>query len=846
MTGNISNTNAYEKYIKRLRGEIKEILPQEACELIFSDGKIDSSDVNYLNNYASSSNNQNTSEALSNISQWLDKAINKIENFINLQRLVNNSNSQNTQNTSDNNQDDIDNPLVKNLAALLNMSLDELCETASNLGFTAKEFALGLLDEISKQLGQNQEQTESNTESSSNDNPSSDSSTAATAQTTPQEATNNETEADTKNTQNTEKVDASASTQNTAAASDKATLTGAADNTEEAEETVDSLLNKIFNDPKGIKALDQEDNNGKLSDSEKNKFIEYVKNNNKEIDIEDLKKAYDNILNGKNNITTDGKLDYSKDLDGDLIEQETTNDAQASSTEDSADNTDSASDSASDSTSKSSASPKSSKTNNSSGGGNDSPSSTPSGNDTTNNTTGDSSGIDKNVSLDKLKKQKADLEKNNTIAQESFENAKLNCENNITEKKEAVGNKQKALDEAQKAYENAMNEDDYFKTPEGEELKKNIEENLKAIAEKEEEEKNKILEISNKESALIDAQNNTLTKQAELNQAEYDYTVAQNKVKTLKDIRSKIQDQITDDSGSDKLDQIQNEIIQAEIELKEAQKAKETAEKNLETAKEQEKRIENELKTASEELAEISKNLETLKTKKDEYASQVDENCNQATIQAKNNYTKAKEELDVAQDALADSVGEKVEALNKAQEPIKENREKINELDKLIKEKEAEEKSKDYDKNKEDEYGVNNDGQSIVDLARKYLGKGNQKEFGQPGAWCAAFVRYVSANSGAKILDWYNAIGNKDLCSNITKAAKAAGAVISLSEAQSGDIITFDYNHKGKGDDHVGIITKVDKENGIVYTIEGNYSDKVCEAQYRIDDPDITCCCRMT
>lgn len=124
----------------------------------------------------------------------------------------------------------------------------------------------------------------------------------------------------------------------------------------------------------------------------------------------------------------------------------------------------------------------------------------------------------------------------------------------------------------------------------------------------------------------------------------------------------------------------------------------------------------------------------------------------------------------------------------------------------------------------------------IVSGARKYLGynekDGSYKKFtnGRTEAWCADFATFVARENGSnipnfsgvsQILDW----GRKN--NKFSTTAKA------------GDIVIFKgKNRNGKQVSHTGIVSKV--ENGKVYTIEGNTSDKVAERSYSLSDSRIT------
>lgn len=131
---------------------------------------------------------------------------------------------------------------------------------------------------------------------------------------------------------------------------------------------------------------------------------------------------------------------------------------------------------------------------------------------------------------------------------------------------------------------------------------------------------------------------------------------------------------------------------------------------------------------------------------------------------------------------------------------------------------------------------INNFASRIISGAKKYLGlneaDGSYKKFtgGRTEKWCADFATYVARENGAniphfsgvsQILDWGNKNGRFS------------------TQAKPGDLIIFKgVNKHGKRVSHTGIVEKV--ENGRVYTIEGNTSNKVAARNYALNDSTIT------
>ncbi len=131
---------------------------------------------------------------------------------------------------------------------------------------------------------------------------------------------------------------------------------------------------------------------------------------------------------------------------------------------------------------------------------------------------------------------------------------------------------------------------------------------------------------------------------------------------------------------------------------------------------------------------------------------------------------------------------------------------------------------------------VSNFASKIINGARKYLGfresDGSYKKFtnGRTEAWCADFATYVARECGANIPHFSGV-------SQILSWGKQNNRF--STSAKPGDLIIFKgTNSKGKQVSHTGIVTKV--ENGKVYTIEGNTSDKVAERSYSLNDSRIT------
>lgn len=147
-----------------------------------------------------------------------------------------------------------------------------------------------------------------------------------------------------------------------------------------------------------------------------------------------------------------------------------------------------------------------------------------------------------------------------------------------------------------------------------------------------------------------------------------------------------------------------------------------------------------------------------------------------------------------------------------------------------------------------------NDGQSIIDLAMSFEGK-TQAEMREimrnagyqfdDGAWCADFVSFIAGQTiGEENLpDWYKNC-NRAYCPDILANAKANGATVSVSEAQPGDAILFDWDGDGTAD-HIGYVVSVN-DDGTVNTIEGNTTSNSQVASRKRNPGDIMTCVKLT
>ena len=137
-------------------------------------------------------------------------------------------------------------------------------------------------------------------------------------------------------------------------------------------------------------------------------------------------------------------------------------------------------------------------------------------------------------------------------------------------------------------------------------------------------------------------------------------------------------------------------------------------------------------------------------------------------------------------------------------------------------------------------YKLNGNGDSIVDFAKSFLGKkendGSADIFWQgigknwsskSYPWCAAFVSYVLTQQGIDMTGVHkgsvSGIGKWGEQNNKYKT----GSQANTSNVKAGDVATW---QGGYYSGHTGIVSKV-YSDGTYDTIEGNYSNKVCEVK---------------
>ncbi len=112
--------------------------------------------------------------------------------------------------------------------------------------------------------------------------------------------------------------------------------------------------------------------------------------------------------------------------------------------------------------------------------------------------------------------------------------------------------------------------------------------------------------------------------------------------------------------------------------------------------------------------------------------------------------------------------------------------------------------------------------------------------FNKHAAWCACFVSWCSDRAG---LIAEGRVPRYALCANGIRWFRTRKRFISVRELGSAGMIIFYDRRSGSGlgqdgiSDHTGIVTGGDRE--FIYTVEGNWGDKVALRKVRRDDPSI-------
>lgn len=349
----------------------------------------------------------------------------------------------------------------------------------------------------------------------------------------------------------------------------------------------------------------------------------------------------------------------------------------------------------------------------------------------------------------------------------------------------------------------------YMRRLEEEKVDKAILENMiNNIEAKESEIDSKEIEISNQEATVAKNENT--------------YNSAVSTRENLESALSALQGASSDDPEEQAA--IDAQIAALEGQVQAARTAEEQAKEELENSKEK-------LEALEGEKANLEGELEALNAEKEQFEATILQQIGPNIAEAMNNYNNAKNNLNEYKQTAAQNAKTRIENAQN----------EVSEIEKVITD----------NKNRSDyiEYSPNIMGKNIVQEALKYLdyneANGKADEFlykwhssSRQTGWCAAFVSYVmeqvSKNTSSEIPNWYQEIENQYWQVNVHRAAEKAGALIEQDQAQSGDIVLFDYDGDGTMQ-HIGIVYAI--EGDTMYTIEGNSGNRVKVNEYDLTNP---------
>ena len=122
---------------------------------------------------------------------------------------------------------------------------------------------------------------------------------------------------------------------------------------------------------------------------------------------------------------------------------------------------------------------------------------------------------------------------------------------------------------------------------------------------------------------------------------------------------------------------------------------------------------------------------------------------------------------------------------------------------------------------------------SSSNLSGTSQGSSNQTEYGKwyglPGQpWCAMFISWCARQAGIPTSTIKNSALAANDCFGTTYHSRSSGYT-----PKPGDLIIFGSSGSNSGE-HIAIVVKV--ENGYVYTVEGNSSNRVEQCSYRLTD----------
>lgn len=295
--------------------------------------------------------------------------------------------------------------------------------------------------------------------------------------------------------------------------------------------------------------------------------------------------------------------------------------------------------------------------------------------------------------------------------------------------------------------------------------------------------------------------NNNLISNHKATIAQHDITIANADSKIS--ILNNRKEELRNEKNNDNADIVEKSMQSIENEIRKLNKEKEEAKTNKNISEKEITKLEEENNNIQEENENIDEQIHAL----EEEISKI-ENEDLKLAKAQYEEDKAKYET------------EKEELENNTQKEINAITDELGKAQKLLTTAIKEEAKWKYS---------SSSGAQAVEWARQYDDMNQEqmnkifKEKGyafHKGLWCADFVAMVLGESmGENLPSWYKDITNKAYCPNIQQAGKQYK--ISAEEAQTGDIVLFDWDNDGKAN-HVGIFVDNGDGSTTIRTIEGN------------------------
>ena len=402
----------------------------------------------------------------------------------------------------------------------------------------------------------------------------------------------------------------------------------------ESTNPIDDLLNKIYENKTVQKALDI-DGDGKLSDEEKAKFLDYIKENlttDGELTEEAIKAAFDSIIDGTFSYDTEQQTKAEQAI------QELQNEPQPLS-----------SNTGSTGTSGSSGASGSGGVSGSSGA---SGGSGVSGGGSSTGTSGSSSSsnVDKGMTLEELESERKTKES-------ELKNAQQGVNDVYSGENEAVKNAQEDCDKAKEDYDKAVEEDENI----SDELKQQRKDNLDAIAQQEEKISNLNIKIHDKDSEI-----SSMTSQL---------TSDESNLAALEESLSALEGQTSDDS--EKQGEIDSKKAALKTQIEEAKQKVQDDKDAIEKLEQDKKTLEDDLKTEEGNLRDLEKDKTTIE-------KSISEVCKPETKEAMDAYNSAKDNVNSVKES----------ELKTAQSKETEAQEALDEINAQIDTKKAEETKK--------------------------------------------------------------------------------------------------------------------------------------------------------